>query len=294
MLTLTSSELATFANSYTIDSGPPKSITIYNAKKMRLQELKDITVSGTLLGKQYVRLDKNSGERTVDVGAGGGKYQRQSDDGDLHFCLGTTQGKPHIACELQNAKAWISTFNQSIGSSLGVSGFFRCMFEHPGFNIRDDAHVFEIHPIRAVSIDGNIFSFDVDRPDQSSIHNWTSPHDLNEQDSKVTVVFDEANDTLTFSNMVGQDTNYVDVKGTINQINLNENNELPSSFKLSSQQIGHPIQVYCSKGTSAAVEIRNLNENDSVSMIALRNIDLEAAFSNLYVVNLLAIDIMPS
>src|SRR5437879_3130011 len=48
------------------------------------------------------------------------------------------------------------------GSQITVSGFFRCMFEHPGFRAIDDAHVFEIHPVRAVSFGGSIRSFNAD------------------------------------------------------------------------------------------------------------------------------------
>jgi hypothetical protein len=124
--------------------------------------------SGTLVDKQFVRLDPQTNERNVVAPAHGG-YSVESGDGDLHFCLGTGNGIPHIACELQNAKGWISTFNQSIWKPISVNGLFRCMFEHPGFRSNDDAHIFEVHHVRAVNIDDHIQVFDVDVPKQDAL-----------------------------------------------------------------------------------------------------------------------------
>ncbi len=152
MSPLSASQLASLVNGYTIRKGPPRAIVVPNASQ--LTGLQDITVSGELLKKQFVTLNPQTNQRSVVVAAGGGGYVAQSGDGDLHFCLGPAQLQPHIACELQNAKAWLATFNQAIGQTITVSGFFRCMFEHPGFRSNDDAHIFEIHPVRAVVIGG--------------------------------------------------------------------------------------------------------------------------------------------
>lgn len=293
MTTLTSADLAPFVNNYTITKGPPKTIVVGGISKMDIASLQNITVNGTLLNKQFVRLDPETNERHIVSPAGGGKYSAEAGDGDLHFCLGTENGGPHIACELQNAKAWVSTFNQSIGNPISVSGYFRCMFEHPGFRSNDDAHIFEIHPVRAVDIDGHIQAFDVDVPKQDAIHTWTDPHPLNEQDSRITVQYDNASDTLTFSDMVGQDENYVQVTGKISQINLNDNTDLPASFRFDSPDIGHTLQAYCLQGTTATSQLSQLRENTNVSMVTLRNIDLKEALQNRYIISLLAIDISP-
>src|SRR5437879_1437831 len=130
-------------------------------------------------------------------------YKPTSGDGDLHYCLGTQQLKPHIACELQNAKAFVGLFNQAVGTKISVTGFFRCLFEHPGFRANDDAHCFEIHPVRAVTISGQVHAFDVDVPDQDSIHTWLKPNPLNNQDNKIKVKFDKAKHTLSFTSMDG-------------------------------------------------------------------------------------------
>lgn len=61
------------------------------------------------------------------------------------------------------------------------------MFEHPDFRSNNDTHIFEIHPVRAVNIDGHIQAFDVDVPKQDTIHTWNNPHPLNEQDSTMSV-----------------------------------------------------------------------------------------------------------
>jgi hypothetical protein len=46
----------------------------------------------------------------------------------------------------------------------------------------------------------------VDKPVQE-IHSWKVPFNLNKQDSKITVSYDKAKDTLTFTNMDGRDEN---------------------------------------------------------------------------------------
>ena len=286
--TLTANGLAPLLNTYTISSAPPRTIVVAEASK--LSGLSDITVSGKLLKKQLVKLDLGTGKRTAALAAGSGVYKAEPGDGDLHFCLGIKQGQPHIACELQNAKAFLAIFNNGIGRTISVSGFFRCMFEHPGFRANDDAHIFEIHPVRAVSIGGSIHSFNVDIPEQKAIHTWTQPHNLNDQDNRIAVRYDKAKDTLTFSGMDGQDENYVHISGSVSNVKLNANTATPASFVLDSTDIGHPIQVYALQGTSAARQLRQLKAS-AVQMIALRNIDLSQALKSKYVINLLAIDI---
>ena len=205
------------------------------------------------------------------LAAGGGNYPKPGADGDLHFCLGVKQLQPHISCELQNAKAWIPLFNKSLGTKITVSGFFRCMFEHPGFRHNDDAHIFEIHPVRAIVIGGTLRSFDVDIPDQQSIHTWTDPHPLNNQDHRVKVKYDKAKDTLMFTDMDGQDENYVQVSGTVSQVKLNGGGDTPASFTFDSTENGEPLKAYCLQGTSAARQLGQLGAG-SISMVALRNI----------------------
>jgi hypothetical protein len=217
-------------------------------------------------------------------------YTISSNDGDLHLDLGTMSLQPSITCELQNAQAWLSLFKSSVGQQVTISGFFRCLFEHPGFSPRDDAHIFEIHPVRAVSIAGKIQSFDVGIPNQQSIHTWTSPHPLNVQDNRIQVKYNATSDSLTFTGMDGTDENYVRIAGTVSQVQLNTNGGAPASFALTSPEIGHPVLVYSLQGTNATRELAQL-KSSRVSMIALRNVDLTAALKGAYSINLLAIDI---
>jgi len=256
-----------------------------------LAALQDVTVSGTLFRKQVIALDPTTGRRQVSLGARGGLYSIES-DGDLHFCLGALPLQPHITCELQNAKAWLTAFQAAVGQPISVAGFFRCLFEHPGFDAIDDAHVFEIHPVRAVTLGGRILTFNVDIPEQRSIHTWTSPHPLNDQDGRIRVVYDRGKDILTLTNMDGKDENYVRVAGLISNVNLNVGGGAPATFTLTSPDVGHPIQTLCLPGTTAARQLRQL-ASTSVNMVALRNIDLRQALANQYVINLLAIDIQP-
>jgi hypothetical protein len=286
---LQATQLAALANGYKISPGPPRSISVPNASQ--LAGLQDITVTGPLLKKQLVTLDPKTNKRTAALASGGGGYTAQSGDGDLHFCLGKAQLQPHIACELQSAKPYLALFNQAIGTTISVSGFFRCMFEHPGFRSNDDAHIFEIHPVRAVTINGHINSFTVGIPDQKAIHTWTNPHPLGVQDNRFKVHYDKPSDTLTFTNMDGQDENYVHVAGLVSAVKVSSGTA-PSTFTFTSPDIGHPVSGYCLQGTTAADQLAKLKGN-RVSLIALRNIDLSQAMAGRYAINLLGIDIQP-
>src|SRR5947207_1051316 len=248
MANVDASELAPLVNGFTID---PRYQTIIIPNVSQLADLQDVTVTGKLLKKQFVQLDKKTNKRTARLSAGGGVYKSESGDGDLHFCLGTRQLQPHIACELQNGKAWVSAFNDAVGGQISVSGFFRCLFEHPGFRTNDDAHIFEIHPVRAVDLGNGIQSFDVDVPDQKAIHTWIDPHPLNDQDDRIQIAYDETQDTLTFTGMSGRDENYVQVPGAVSATDLKAAGGAPASFTLTSDDIGHPIRVLCLQGTSA-------------------------------------------
>ena len=287
MATLNASGLAPLVNGFTID---PASQTIVVPHASQLAALQDVTVGGMLLKKQLVMLDKKTNKRTARLAPGGGVYKVETNDGDLHFCLGTRQLQPHIACELQNAKAWLSAFNEAAGKQISVSGFFRCLFEHPGFRANDDAHIFEIHPVRAVDLGGGVQAFDVDVPEQKAIHTWIDPHPLNDQDDRIQVAYDGQKDVLTFTGMSGEDENYVKVPGTVSAVHLRASRGAPASFTFSSGDIGHPLQVLCLQGTSAARQLRQLR-GDKIEMIGLRNIDLQQALNGRYVINMLAIDI---
>jgi len=285
----TAAELAPLVNAFSVRSGPTRTITVPRASV--LAALQDVTVSGTLFRKQVIALDPTTGRRQVSLAARGGLYSIEA-DGDLHFCVGALPFQPHITCELQNAKAWLTAFQAAVGQPISVAGFFRCLFEHPGFDAIDDAHIFEIHPVRAVTLGGRILTFNVDIPEQRSIHTWTSPHPLNAQDGRIRVVYDQGKDIWTFTNMDGKDENYVRVAGLISNVNLNVGGGAPATFTLTSPDVGHPIQTLCLPGTTAARQLRQL-ASTSVSMVALRNIDLRQALANQYVINLLAIDIQP-
>ncbi len=285
MPNLTAGLLSPMLNGFSISAGATRSITVPKASK--LASLREVTVSGTLIKKQFVTLDPKTGMRKAKLAANQGVYAANSDDGDLHFCLGTAQGQPHIACELQNAKAWVAEFNAARGQAISVTGFFRCMFEHPGFRSNDDAHIFEIHPVRSVTFPQKSQPWDVDVPDQKALHQW-GPR-LSQQDARISVAYDKAKDTLTFSGMGDGDTNYVfDLKGKVSGVTLNATSPDPSSFTFDSQPIGHPVKVYCLKGTSAALELATLKKTN-ITLTALRNIDLDAALKNKYVINLLGI-----
>lgn len=281
-------DLAPLVNAYAIRAGPPKQIIVPKASV--LAALQEITLGGTLLAKQVIAIDPGTGTRTVSLGADGGKYRIEA-DGDLHFCVGRRALTPHVTCELQHAAPWLATFQSAQGTVVGATGWFRCLFEHPGFDANDDAHIFEIHPVRTVTLAGMSQAFDVGLPDPASIHTWTSPHPLNVQDDRIRVAYDRAVDTLTFTDMDGQDENYVHVPGSVSNVRRGTGDS-PSTFTLTSPEVGHPLQVIAMPGTRADKQLGNL-ATPRVALVGLRNIDLSAALSGRYVINLLAIDIQP-
>lgn len=283
MSTLTAAELSPLTNGFKIAGEPPRRITVPNASK--LVGLQEVTVSGVLLPRQLVRLDPVSNQRAA---RSGGDYHVESNDGDLHFCLGTAPLEPHIGCELQNAKAWIATFKKFVGQAIEVTGFFRCLFEHPGFRKNDDAHVFEIHPVRAVTLGGKVYPFDVDVPDQAAIHAWTTQSPVNKQDQAIKVTY--GGDTLVFEHMNGADENYVRLSGSVSNIHAPASGSTLPSFSFTSPAVGHPLKTYCLPGSSAARQLQHL-KTKKIKMVALRNIDLDQATKGRYLINLLAIDI---
>src|SRR5439155_27005886 len=194
--------------------------------------------TGELLKRQLVHLTP-PGLRQATVRD---TYHVEANDGDLHFGVGALGADPndgHIACELQRATPWLNLFNQNIGNAIEAAGFFRCAFEHPGFHANDDAHIFELHPIRAVALAGELLSFDVSIPDQDSIHDWvTQTRNLTLEDKKTTVTYDKTADTLTFQGMAGMDSNYVQLGGTITDLQLNETATTPATFTLDSPDTG--------------------------------------------------------
>lgn len=283
------SSLASLVNAYTLDPGPPKKIVV--PKASQLASLQDVTVGGVLLRKQTIALASRSAQRNVSLGANGGAYSIEA-DGDLHFCLGVQPLRPHITCEVQHAASWLSTFQTSVGQPITASGLFRCLFEHPGFDANDDAHIFEIHPVYAASPGGTSLPFDVGLPDPKSIHTWTSPRPLNVQDDKIAVVYDSPTDTLTFTNMDGQDENYVRVPGAVSNVTPSPGGTTPATCTLTSSDIGHPIQVLALSETNAAKQLKQLRTSN-VILVGLRDIDLVQALAGRYVIRLLAIDIQP-
>ena len=285
----TASALAPLVNAYTIRAGPPKAIVVPHASS--LAALQDISVSGTLLKKQTIAIHSKTGKRTVVLGANGGAYAIEA-DGDLHFCLGAKPLQPHITCEVQHAAPWLPTFQSSVGQPIAANGFFRCLFEHPGLQSRDDAHIFELHPVYAVTFGSTPQTFDVGLPDPGSIHTWTSPHPLNVQDGRIRVAYDRGADTLTFTDMDGQDENYVRVPGTVSGIRPSPGGTAPASFTLTSADIGHPIQVLVLSQANAARQFAHLTESN-MTLVALRSIDLTLALEGRYVIRLIAIDIQP-
>jgi hypothetical protein len=276
--------LGALINDYSITKQPGNNKIVMRHISV-LAQLRDVTVPGTLIHKQLVQIGAN-GQRTYTPGA---QYAIEA-DGDVHFSIGTKENAPHDPCELQHGHDYLARINGMIGQQVVVSGFFRCLFEHPGFAGNVDAHICEIHPVRAIQMTSGTLTFDVARPDPQSIHPWSSA--LNTQDKNAKVTYDRATDTATFEKVHGMDTNYVQVSGTISNIDLKKTTPEPVQFTFASPDITRgPVNVFCLKGTNAAGQLETLTDGTKVALLGLRNIELAEVMNNHYAINMLGIDI---
>lgn len=276
--------LAALINDYSITKQPGNNKIVMRHISV-LAQLRDVTVPGTLIHKQLVQIGAG-GQRTYTPGA---LYGIES-DGDVHISLGTKENALHVPCEIQHGHDYLARINGTIGQKVVVSGFFRCLFEHPGFAANVDAHICEIHPVRAMQLASGTLTFDVARPDAQAIRAWRPA--VNTQDAAVKVTYDRASDTATFEKVHGMDTNYVQVSGTISKIDLKKTTPEPAQCSFSSPDIAaDPINVFCLKGTNAAGKLELIKNGEKVDLLGLRNIDLTEVMQNRYVINMLGIDI---
>lgn len=285
MTTISIADLLKYTSGYVLGTSAGKrTITVPFASKLADVTMVQVT-GGKLLPKQGVTYNLSSGKRTVK-GVSGGKYQITANDGDLHFCVGTSGGKPHIPCEIQAADGQQNTYNSRIGKACDVTGFFRCLFEHPGFRSNDDAHIFELHPVRSVNLGGWQLDYELLAPDNP--HPWGSS--LN--NPKTTVVYRKAQDQLTFTDANAMDTNYVTLKGRIGGF-ADIANTGQAHARLTSSALGTDgkIKMVFLKGTQAYSDARGKNNGAIVNVLGLRNIDLQAALQNRYEINLLMISV---
>ncbi len=276
--------LAGMINDYSITKQPGNNKIVMRHISV-LAQLRDVTVPGTLIHKQLVQIGAG-GQRTYSPGT---VYGIEA-DGDVHISLGTKENAPHVPGEIQHGHDYLVRINGMIGQKLVVSGFFRCLFEHPGFAANVDAHICEIHPVRAMQMTSGTLTFDVARPDAQAIRAWRPA--VNTQDAAVKVTYDRATDTATFEKVHGMDTNYVQMSGTISNIDLKKTTPEPAQCTFSGPDIAAgPINVFCLKGTNAAGQLEPLQDGARVDLLGLRNIDLSEVMQNRYVINMLGIDI---
>ncbi len=252
---------APLLNHYSIKSGTSKSIVIPEAS--RLAKIQESTVRGILLRNQLVEMRML--KRRLLIGKRGGQYLPR-EDGSLEFCLGVRSLQPHIVCRLHDASPWLLRFNEAIGRRISVGGFLRCSFNHPGFGVHENAHVFEIHPVRTVEIDGELQSFELNVPN-SAVQDWTA--ELNEIDERRQVQYWKGSDTLEFSHVEVEKHEYVGVTGHVCDIKLNLSTGRPAWFILTSTDIARQVKVTCLQGTRVARQLRDLTSTQ-ITVIGLR------------------------
>lgn len=302
MTKLTAAGLARRINDYIPTRDHPNRITVQNVN--RLAPLVEVQVTGVLLKKQLTIEIDQDGNRSFRLSGGAnstdkGKYTRTAGDGDLHFCLGARNNEVHVPCEIQAVtNEMLKLINDNRGKRISVTGFFRCLFEHGGINQNQntDCHIFEIHPVRALTIAGETHTFEVDSPADEGVHDGWERNgvSLSETDSQVGV--NATGNTLTFTGMpsdtFGGDVNYVRVQGQVSNVRNMASEGGIVRFAFSSDAIGHDIQGICLPHTTASREVQNA-EGSQVTLTALRNIDLKKALNGEYRINVLAIAFDP-
>ncbi len=110
-------------------------------------------------------------------------------------------------CRFQRGLDWQWLFNQAVGERITVSGFLRCSFAEAGFKHDYDAHIFEIHPVHAFSIRGELHSIEAAIPESDRIQMWTS--ELSSRDAQIGVQYWKGSDILVFRIVEGEDASYV-------------------------------------------------------------------------------------
>jgi len=144
---------------------------------------------------------------------------------------------------------------------------------------------------RAVTINGENFTFDVDVLEQEAIHSWKAPHDLNMQDDEISYRYDENNDTLRSTNMIATDENYIRINGNADDIKTNVSGDGPMPFVLHSSDISHPVNVYCLQDTTTSSQLRQLTKKEINLTASSCDIDFELGLNDKYMTNLLTIGI---
>jgi hypothetical protein len=209
------------------------------------------------------------------------------EDGSLAFSVGVRDLRPHIVCRIQDGLPWLSLINQSVGKRVSAGGFLRCFFGSPGVDPHDNAHIFEVHPVRTVEIGGESHGCELDVPARR-IQDWTS--DLNRLDERREVRYWKGTDMLVFTNIEAEKEEYVQVTGHASDITLNISTNRPAWFILTSADVARQVKVTCLHGTRAARQLRSLTSTH-VAVIGLRSIDLARALEERYRINLLATEI---
>jgi hypothetical protein len=279
--------LAPLLNRYLVQAGSPTTIVIPQASQ--LARIQETTVRGILLKNQMINWDPRTLRRRVALGKRGGRYALEA-NGSLAFCVGVKELQPHVVCRIQDAAAWLLCVNQSIGKRVSVGGFLRCSFGRAGLTSSDNVHIFEIHPVCAVEIGGELCSCELTVP-VSTVQDWAS--ELNRLDERRQVRYWEGSDMLVFSNVEPEEEQYVRLAGQASDITLNISTNHPAWFILKSSDVARQVKVTCLQGTRAAHQLRNLN-SPRVTVVGLRSIDLARAMEERYRINLLVIDIQPA
>jgi hypothetical protein len=129
--------------------------------------------------------------------------------------------------------------------------------------LRENAHIFEIHPVRTLEIDGELHSVELIAP-TFSIQDWI--RELRSLGERCKVRYWKGSDTFVFSHVDVEEQHYVRVAGSVSDLTLNASTNRPAWFMLENAEIGRQMQVTCLQGTRAVRQLRDL-DSTKISLI---------------------------
>ncbi len=231
---------------------------------------------------------------------------KRGDDLDIHFDLAPPSGDGFVVCEIQNADEVQhgQPLKQAMdaGTMVEVTGVLRIFPEHVYASAGPKlAHIFEIHPIREVKIDGTpLDNITMDCPDHENFTTQPSMHEIvirddgtmamassgRQLDDNIEVQFDGTD--LTMFKPPALNTNYI--FGSF-YLSFNQSNQFQDGqpfvleIRGSSDPNSVPVNSVVIPGTAAYDTVKSfLNKppTDPVTVAALRSLSFQQLMNSTY------------
>jgi hypothetical protein len=231
---------------------------------------------------------------------------KRGDDLDIHFDLAPPSGNGFVVCEIQNADevqhGQPLQQASAAGTTVEVTGVLRIFPEHVYASAGPTlAHIFEIHPIREVKIDGTpLDNITMDCP---AHENFTTQHSMHE-----IVIQDDGTMVMASSGRPMSDNIIVEFDGTdltmikppflnVNYVfgsfylSFDQNSQFQDGqpflfeFRGSSDLNSVPVKSVVIPGTAAYDTVKGFLNNpptDQITVAALRSLSFQQLMNSTY------------